>query len=106
MHPLTWHVAPPALPQDAIDPAYGGEELAALRKEVQRLGHAAGEGARAQEALVQDMERAVGKREVICTQVGWGWVERDHGPDRGLAHGMAGSRLLRHGGAPGAQNLW
>lgn len=36
-----------------MDPAYGNEELAALRKEVQRLTHTAGELARGQEALVQ-----------------------------------------------------
>ncbi|PRW44941.1 Coiled-coil domain-containing 40 isoform C [Chlorella sorokiniana] len=54
--------------QDAVDPAYGNEELAALRKEVQRLTHTAGELARSQEAMVQEMERAVAKREVISTK--------------------------------------
>ncbi|KAL4448619.1 hypothetical protein ABPG75_005838 [Micractinium tetrahymenae] len=54
--------------QEAVDPAYGGDELAALRKEVQRLGHAAKELARAQEGLVADLERAVAKREVIGTK--------------------------------------
>lgn len=79
--PPSWHSMPNPLPytaslrltlspcQDAVDPAYGNEELAALRKEVQRLGHAAGELLREQEALVSDMERAVAKREVIGTKV-------------------------------------
>ena len=57
------------VPQEAVDPQYGGEELAGLRKEVQRLAHAAGELAREQEALVGEMERAVAKREVIGTKV-------------------------------------
>ncbi len=43
----------PPTEQDAVDPAYGNEVLAALRKEVQRLTHTAGELARGQEALVQ-----------------------------------------------------
>ena len=62
---------PPTSPlQEAVDPAYGGEELAALRKEVARLGQAAGELARGQEALVGEMERAVVKREAINVKVG------------------------------------
>lgn len=52
-------------PQEALDPSYGGEELAALRKEVRRLGAAAGELARGQEGLVGALEAAVTKREVI-----------------------------------------
>jgi hypothetical protein len=58
----------PAL-QEAVEPAYGGEELAALRREVVRLGQAVGELARGQEALVGEMERAVVKREAIATKV-------------------------------------
>lgn len=48
--------------QDAVDPAYGNEELAALRKEVQRLTHTAGELARGQEALVQARQGWLGRR--------------------------------------------
>ena len=57
-----------------MDPAYGSEELGALRSEVQRLMHMAGELGRQQEALVAGLERAVEKRDVIATKVRlWWW---------------------------------
>lgn len=76
---------PGDLAQEAVDPAYGGEELAELRKEVQRLGHAAGELARAQEGLLADLERAVAKREVIGSK-----VRAPVPPSRGAAPGAPG----------------
>ncbi|KAI3426120.1 hypothetical protein D9Q98_008499 [Chlorella vulgaris] len=54
--------------QEAVDPAYGNEELAAARREVARLTHAAAALARDQEALVGELERAVEKREAIGTK--------------------------------------
>jgi hypothetical protein len=51
-----------------VDPAYGNEELAAARREVARLTHAAAALARDQEALVGELERAVEKREAIGTK--------------------------------------
>jgi hypothetical protein len=59
---------PPA--KDAVDPAYGNEELAAARRQAARLTHAAAALARQQEALVGELERAVEKRELIATKVG------------------------------------
>ncbi len=58
--------------QDAIDPNYGNEAVAVLRKEISRLQHRYGELLREQERLVQEMERAVLKRDIISMKVGRG----------------------------------
>lgn len=56
-------------PQEALDPAVGQEALAELRKEIHRLQLRHGELLRSQERLVQDMERAVEKRDTISIKV-------------------------------------
>ena len=53
--------------REAVDPAYGNEQLAAARKEVARLSHAAAALARSRQALVGEL--AVEKREAIGTKV-------------------------------------
>lgn len=67
-HLVPIHPCTPPLKQEAVDPAYGNEELAAARREVARLTHAAAALARDQEALVGELERAVEKREAIGTK--------------------------------------
>lgn len=64
------HPPGPTTPrQDAIDPTYGNEASAELRKEISRLQHRYGDLLREQERLVGEMERAVLKRAVISVKV-------------------------------------
>ncbi|GAB4817322.1 hypothetical protein N2152v2_004368 [Parachlorella kessleri] len=56
--------------QDAIDPNYGNEETTVLRKEISRLQHRYGELLSEQERLVQEMERAVMKRDIMAMKGG------------------------------------
>lgn len=55
--------------QEAIDPSYGNEEVAALHKDVSRLRHRFEDLMREQERMVLEMERAVSKRDIIAMKV-------------------------------------
>ena len=54
--------------QAAIDPNVGNGVVTAMRKEIHRMKLRLGELLRYQEALIQDMERAIHKRDTIATK--------------------------------------
>jgi chromosome segregation ATPase len=54
--------------QAALDPDVGGDVVTAMKKEIQRMERRDAELMRRQEALMQDMEKAIYKRELIMTK--------------------------------------
>ena len=54
--------------QAALDPEFGGAILAAMKKEIHRMKLRHSELLRRQEKLIQDMEQAIAKRELIANK--------------------------------------
>eukprot|EP00455_Lapot_gusevi_P048339 TRINITY_DN6659_c0_g3_i1.p1 TRINITY_DN6659_c0_g3~~TRINITY_DN6659_c0_g3_i1.p1 ORF type:complete len:906 (-),score=334.81 TRINITY_DN6659_c0_g3_i1:228-2891(-) len=54
--------------QEALDPEYGQAEVQGMKKEIHRMQLRLSQLKRRQEALMQEMERSIGKREVIETR--------------------------------------
>ena len=54
--------------QSALDPEFGGAILAAMKKEIHRMKLRYAELLRRQEKLIQDMEGAIAKRDLIATK--------------------------------------